>query len=105
MRGQRSSEGNRNDDGFARCLPTLPRLPFVQAEVRFAFTPFPIMQIKRLLAALFLSAFCSAFLFAQTPATSPKEELAALVNQIKTKLQAGKSSAADLAPEIAAFDA
>jgi thiol-disulfide isomerase/thioredoxin len=38
------------------------------------------------------------------PANSPKEDLAALVAQIKGKLQAGANTAADLKTDLAAFD-
>jgi thiol-disulfide isomerase/thioredoxin len=42
---------------------------------------------------------------AQSTAVSPASELKALTAAVRTKVQAGKTSAVDLAPELAAYDA
>lgn len=64
------------------------------------------MKSSAWLAALFATLFACAVAFGQPAASgTPTEELKALVAQVQTKLQNGKGSAADLAPEIAAFDA
>jgi thiol-disulfide isomerase/thioredoxin len=63
------------------------------------------MKIKRILASLVLLLLGLAARAQEPAATKPAEELSALVTQIRTKLSTGKDSAADLAPELAAFDA
>ena len=66
------------------------------------------MNYRPLLAALFLCFGTLVTSLAQETApasTPPVADLKILVDQIQAKLRAGKSSAADLAPELAAFDA
>lgn len=66
------------------------------------------MNYRPLLAAFFLSfgTFVTSLAQETAPAsTPPVADLKILVDQIQAKLRAGKSSAADLAPELAAFDA
>ena len=50
-------------------------------------------------------ALASVPAIAQAPAVSPAGELKALSDAVRAKVQAGKTSAADLAPELAAHDA
>jgi hypothetical protein len=50
-------------------------------------------------------ALASVPAIAQVPAVSPAGELKALSAAVRAKVQAGKTSAADLAPELAAHDA
>ena len=50
-------------------------------------------------------ALASVPAIAQVPAVSPAGELKALSDAVRAKVQAGKTSAADLAPELAAHDA
>ena len=66
------------------------------------------MNYRPLLAAFFLSFGTLVTSLAQETApasTPPVADLKILVDQIQAKLRAGKSSATDLAPELAAFDA
>lgn len=64
------------------------------------------MKIRTLLASLALALFAFApGVRSQEPASSPAADLKALIVQIQTKLKAGQRSAADLAPDLAAFDA
>ncbi|MEI7534647.1 MAG: TlpA disulfide reductase family protein [Verrucomicrobiae bacterium] len=66
------------------------------------------MKTKLFLALIVIVALLApARLTAQTtnrPASSMDSELQAIVQGIQTKLKAGKSSAAELAPDIASFD-
>ncbi|MBI5766240.1 MAG: TlpA family protein disulfide reductase [Verrucomicrobia bacterium] len=59
------------------------------------------MKLRSLLAGLVLALFTLGPVQAQDPAA----DLKSLVAQIQTKLKAGQRSAADLAPELAAFEA
>jgi len=61
------------------------------------------MKLVRLLSALLIAAVT----FGTSPASAagdPKEDLKTLVESINTKLKEGKTSAADLEPEIKRFD-
>lgn len=58
---------------------------------------------SRFVFAVALLPLVSAF--AQESAPTPATELAAIVTQVKAKINAGQKTAADLAPELAAFDA
>jgi len=76
------------------------------------------MKLPVLLASLALFAFSIAPAFAQAPAapatapasspeaaSTPESDLQQVITPIMAKLKAGKRSAADLAPDLAAFDA
>lgn len=64
------------------------------------------MKIRPLLAGLVLAWFVLApAARAQPAASAPASDLKDLVAQIQTKLKEGKRSAADLAPDLAAFEA
>lgn len=63
------------------------------------------MKIRSLVAGLVLALLFLAPARAQDTAATPATELKALVAQIQAKLKEGKRTAADLAPELAAFDA
>jgi thiol-disulfide isomerase/thioredoxin len=64
--------------------------------------------LRSLLAGLALGSVLAAPAFSQAPAPAASPvitEMQAIVGQVREKMRAGKPSAADLAPEIAAFDA
>ena len=61
------------------------------------------LSFARFALAVALLPLASAF--AQDAAPTPASELGALVTQVKAKIATGKKTSADLAPELAAFDA
>jgi thiol-disulfide isomerase/thioredoxin len=63
------------------------------------------MNIRTLSVSFALALFTLAPAGAQVAAVTPASELQALVAQTKAKINAGHRSAADLAPDLAAFDA
>jgi thiol-disulfide isomerase/thioredoxin len=64
------------------------------------------MKLRPLLSALFATLLAGAVAGAQPAGEgNPLEELKALVGRVQAKLQSGRGSATELAPEIAAFDA
>jgi len=65
-------------------------------------------NLRLLLAGLALGSLLSLSAFSQTAAPAPSPvvaEMQAIVGQVREKMKTGKPSAADLAPQIAAFDA
>ncbi len=65
-------------------------------------------SLRPLLAALALGALPAASALAQDAAPTPPpvtQEMQAIVAQVQAKMRAGKPTAEDLAPELAAFDA
>ena len=67
-------------------------------------------KLRSLIAGLALGSFLFSPALAQNPAPAAEpapviKEMRALVGQVREKMQAGKRSAEDLAPQIAAFDA
>jgi len=64
-----------------------------------------IAPVKSKLLALLLVLIAFAGVRATAQESAPTTELKALVTQIQGKLRAGQRSAAELAPELAAFDA
>ncbi len=63
------------------------------------------MKIRSLLAGLALGFLILVRATAQDAQPPVVTELQAVISQVITKARAGQDSAADLAPEIAAFDA
>jgi thiol-disulfide isomerase/thioredoxin len=63
------------------------------------------MKIRSLLASLVLGSLINASAIAQDDAPPIVADLQAVIAQVVTKARAGQDTAADLAPEIAAFDA
>ncbi len=63
------------------------------------------MKIRAFAASLALACFSLTATIAQDAASTPASDLKALVAQIQAKIKAGQNTAADLAPELAAFDA
>ena len=63
------------------------------------------MKTRTFIASLVLALCMLGSAAAQSAAVTPASELKALVAQVVAKIQTGKNTAADLAPELAAFDA
>ncbi len=89
-------------DGLTFCSPEGMVTGFINSNV---FTSQNLMRIKILLAVAALACSCALPQGLAAAEGGASTELKDLVSKIKTKLQAGKNTEAEMAPELKEFDA